>query len=255
MKLGVKSFCLWLVLFLITGGQLSAQNAVYPSPQGVVTDLTGALEQDDKSRITQLIEELKEKTSAEVAVAVVPTTQPETIETYAVKLFERWGIGQKGKDNGVLFLIAINDRSLRIETGYGLEGALPDAVCSQIINQIIVPEFKAGRVSVGISKGVAAIVSLVAKEYNVAVSGAEAAAVPQPAPESGFDGLVTLVFILLILGFFILQFLNPFSGFGGRGYWTGTGGGFGGGFGGGSGGGFGGFGGGFSGGGGASGRW
>jgi uncharacterized protein len=204
-----------------------------------------------KNRLEAWILELKQKTSAEIAVVTVDSTQPLTIEDYAVKLFQRFGIGQKGKDNGILLLVAYKDRRMRIEVGYGLEGAVTDAYSSRIINEIMVPEFKAGRFSEGIEKGAAAIVTLVAKEYNVTLSG-----VPEPAYQETQGGSIwTLLFILCIVLSFVLSrggFFPIFigGGYGGGRYGSGgysSGGGFSGGFGG--------FGGGMSGGGGASGGW
>jgi uncharacterized protein len=214
-------------------------------------DKSGIIDSAAQGRIEGWILELKQKTSAEVAVVTVDSTEPLSIEEYAVNLFQRFGIGQKGKDNGVLLLVAYKDRDMRIEVGYGLEGAITDAKSSQIINSIITPEFKDGHFSDGIEKGTAAIVTLIAKEYNVTLTG-----VPQPVyqdQENG-SGWVSLLIFCIFLSFFFFRggggMFFPLMFFPG-GY---SGGGFGGG-GGGFGGGFGGFGGGMSGGGGASGRW
>jgi len=241
---------------MLVGIGLKLQAANIPqAPDNYIYDSVGLINASDYQAITHLITELDHKTSAQVAVAVVPTTDPETVEAYAVKLFEQWGIGRKGKDNGVLFLVAKNDRKMRIEVGYGLEGALPDAICNRIINSIVVPEFKQSNFSGGIYKGTSAIVSLIAKEYNVAITGEESAVYDSVHSSSNDSGLWVIVFIVIVLFFFFMPLMYPRSGLGG-GYWYGGGssGGFGGG-GGFSGGGFGGFGGGMSGGGGSSGGW
>lgn len=227
-----------------------AQNVSYPAPSGYVVDQSGIIDTATQSQINAWILELKQKTSAEVAVVTVDTTEPLSIEEYAVNLFGRFGIGQKGKDNGVLLLIAFKDHHMRIEVGYGLEGAITDAQSSQIIDSIIRPEFKAGNFSDGVEKGTAAIVTLIAKEYNVTLTG-----VPQPVyQDQQTSGSVWV--LLLIISLFISFFFSRGGMFLPIGY---IGGGYGrGGFGGGSGGfggGFGGFGGGMSGGGGASGGW
>lgn len=247
-----------IALTIWFNGYALANEPNYPAaPNGYIYDGAGIINPSDQAKIIQLLTELQAKTTAQVAVATVPSTQAEPIEMYAVKLFSQWGIGQKGKDNGVLFLIAKDDRNLRIEVGYGLEGALPDAICKNIISQMIVPAFKGSDFSGGILKGTTAIVSLIAKEYNVAVTGAEQALVDSSQPYA--DAI--LLFIILLF-FFVVFFLlisgGHHNGGYGRpgndsgGYWYG---GSSGGFGGGSSGGFGGFGGGMSGGGGASGRW
>jgi len=229
-----------------------AQQVSYPAASGYVVDQSGIIDSEAQSRLEAWILELKQKTSAEVAVVTVDSTEPLPIEEYAVNLFQRFGIGQKGKDNGVLLLVAYKDRDMRIEVGYGLEGAITDAQSSQIINAIMAPEFKEGHFSDGIEKGTAAIVTLVAKEYNVTLTG-----VPQPVYQGQDNGSAwfTLLFFCILISFFISRggggmFLPMLFMSGGGGY---GGGGFGGS--GGFGGGFSGFGGGMSGGGGASGRW
>jgi uncharacterized protein len=214
----------------------------YPANSGYVTDLAGIIESQDEATITNWTKELEDKTGAQVVVATIDSTSPDTIENYAVKLFEKWGIGQKTKDNGVLLLVAARDRALRIEVGYGLEGALTDALSNRIINTVIVPQFKAGQLSGGIVKGASSIVSVVAKEYNVTIVGTPRVSMPSNGDDNPW---VLVVFILI---FIMMMFFS--SGRRGGG-WT-SGGGFGGGFR--SGGGFSG-GGGMSGGGGSSGKW
>jgi len=240
----------FICVFSCQGWAKSGANL--PSPSGYVNDYAGVINSSDQQSINNLAAELESKTGAQVAVAVVQTTQPESIEGYAVKLFKQWGIGQKGKDNGVLFLIANSDHKLRIEVGYGLEGVLTDAVCSLIINTIVVPEFKSGEVSDGILKGLRAIVSLIAKDSGVTITGQETAIYNNLHQDNSGLWLIIFVFVI-IFTFYASSFSRPGVGwygyYGGRG---GSGGGFGGG---GSGGGFGGFGGGGSGGGGSSGSW
>jgi uncharacterized protein len=242
-----------LVLMTLFSLPCFAQDVSYPAPAGYVVDTSHIIDDATQQRLAAWILELKQKTTAEVAVVTVDTTGPISIEEYAVKLFQKWGIGQKGKDNGVLLLVAYKDHHMRIEVGYGLEGAVTDAYSSRIINDIMAPEFKQGNFSDGIEKGTAAIVSLIAKEYNITLTG-----VPQPLEEtqgSGSFWFLLLVICILISfffrngagGMFFPMFLGGFGGGGYGGRYSGGGGGFGGGFGG--------FGGGMSGGGGASGSW
>ena len=244
-------FVLWFVSACLV---VCADEPQYPrAPDGYIYDGAHLINPADSAKITQLLTELQNKTTAQVAIATVGSTEPESVEMYATKLFSQWGVGQKGKDNGVLFLIARDDRNLRMEVGYGLEGALPDAICKKVISNIILPEFKNANFSGGILKGATAIVSLVAKEYNVAITGEENETFDRVRASSGNDDLIWLILIIVI--FFILMNSSRGGRNYGGGYWYGGGsGGYGGGFGGGSGG-FGGFGGGMSGGGGASGRW
>lgn len=249
-KTAGRRLCSAFLTIVFLSGGVWAQQA--PQPTGYVVDQAGLIESSDKENIENWIRQLQEKTTAQVAVVTVPTTGGVPVEDYAVKLFERFAIGQKGKDNGVLLLVASQDRAMRIEVGYGLEGVLTDAKSSAIINTLIVPEFKAGQFSAGIAKGAWAIVREVAAEYNTEISGAPN--VPMPVEENPVLANVVLIFFIVVI---ILMFLGGGNtGFrGGRsGGYRGSGG-FGGGFGGGGGGSFGGFGGGRSGGGGASGRW
>lgn len=232
------------------------------SPQGYVNDFAGIINANDRQAIEAIAQELVQKTSAQLAVVTVKTVVPTTIEDYAVRLFADWGIGQKGKNNGVLLLVAVDDRAVRIETGYGLEGALTDLLCHQIISRVIIPEFKQGRYSHGIIDGVKAVVNLLAKEYNVSLNTLGNYAPPDTTrnAEEVPDWLFWLIFFFIFSMLILFVIMGPRrSGWGGGyggGYsdsspgssgWGGGSGGFGGGFGG--------FGGGMSGGGGASGRW
>jgi len=175
-----------------------------------------------------------------------------TKEQYAVKLFERWGIGKKGKDNGVLILVSPQERVWKIETGYGLEGVLPDIIASEIGRKVMVPYFKKGEFGKGLLAGTWVVASRIAKEYNVTL---DVKGKPQSLPPVSSSPGRSILSTILTLLFFIFIFGTRMGLFGflflGRpGYWGGGHAGTGG-----FGGGFGGFGGGFSGGGGAGGSW
>ncbi len=259
MKVGKRWF--FLLFFLIFSLQLSVFNSSqsalavepsFPKPTGYVNDFAKVISPAEKARITALIKEVKRKTTAEIAVVTVPTIAPLTKERYAVELYQRWGIGEKGKDNGVLILLSLKERVWKIETGYGLEGALPDMIVSEIGRKIMVPYFKKGEFGKGLLAGTQAIAAGIAKEYNVKLSGK--GILPPPPAASPSPGRSILSIVLTLL-FFVFIFgsrmgLFGFLLLGGPGYWgggyTGTGG---------FGGGFGGFGGGLSGGGGAGGGW
>lgn len=234
----------------------------FPDYIGYVNDYTNTLSYDTKSKLTALMSELEKKTTAQVAIVIIDTARPLDIETYAVRLFEKWGIGQKQKNNGVLLIIAVKDRAMRIEVGYGLEGAIPDALAKIVIEGYILPPFKKGDFNTGVIKGGVGIAKLVAKEYNIELSELDELPINVPLPEEPspfksfvnffFTLILIILFISLRMGFFWWMFLIPGSYRRRGGYWHG--GGFGGNSGG-FGGGFGGFGGGLSGGGGASGGW
>lgn len=256
-----KRHHVWVSVLVLafTGLAASAQELSYPQYAGYVNDYADLISPGHEEWIANLSSELEQKTTAQIAVLTVRTTRPLEIEDYAWNLFERWGIGQKGEDNGVLLLVASEDRRLRIESGYGLEGALPDLACDQIIRNTIAPHFREDRYSEGIVAGVAAIAAAVAKEYGVQLSSLEGTPVrvsqQRRTPGAGLLGLIVPLFIFLLLLRMRLGLLGLFLLAPGRrsgGFWYGSGvGGMKGGF----GGGFGGFGGGLSGGGGASGSW
>ncbi|MFH1504987.1 MAG: TPM domain-containing protein [Candidatus Omnitrophota bacterium] len=226
--------------------------------QDYVNDFANLLNYSDKLAITNFAAELEKKTTAQIAVVTIKTTQPETIQGFSVRLFDQWRIGQKDKDNGVLLLMAVDDRKAWITTGYGIEGAIPDVIANKIVQDIMIPYFKQEQYSQGIAKGSIAVISLVAKEYDVVITGQETQVHQtvhhkKSALEIIFPILILIFFISMrsgLLGYFLLG-----SMVGGRrrgGHWYGAGSsGSGGGF----SGGFGGFGGGMTGGGGGGGGW
>ena len=116
----------------------------YPTPQGYVTDTRGLLSGTERGRLEGLLGELQRRTGAQLTVAIVSSTRPLPVDDYAVELFTRWGVGEKDKDNGILLVVALDDRQLWIEVGYGLEGAVPDATASRIYREILQPAFRAG---------------------------------------------------------------------------------------------------------------
>ena len=241
------------VVMCLACGFVRAQGPDYPSgPQGYVSDYATVVRPQDKDVITRLAQELEERTTDQIAVVTVNTTQPETIEGYAVELFKRWGIGHKGKDNGALLLVAVNDRKMRIETGYGLEGVLPDVICNKIIRDIMVPSFRSGDYSTGIKDGAVAIISVIAKEKGLNITGQEGRIDQQFSEQDGSANLVWFFILIVIIsilsrmpGGMLFMIGGMYGGgfSGGRGGFSGGGGGFSG------------FGGGMSGGGGASGGW
>lgn len=257
--LSILALCSFIFLFIFT---IFCHAQQFPNYTGYVNDYANILSYDTQQKLSALFSELETKTTSQVAILTIDTVSPLALETYAVKLFEKWGIGQKGKDNGVLLLIAMKDKKMRIEVGYGLEGAIPDALCKVIIENYITPSFKDGDFNTGVTKGAVGIAKLIAKEYNIELS--ELAQIPievrMPEPSSPLASIFNFLFVLFIIimftslrmGFLWWWLLMPGSYRRRGGYWYGEGfGGNSGGF----GGGFGGFGGGLSGGGGASGGW
>lgn len=154
---------LWVVLFLLGCAFAQAEVAV-PPLTARVTDLTNTLDPAQRASLEQTLKDLETRKGAQVAVLMVPTTQPETIEQYAIRVMDAWKLGRRGVDDSVLLLIAKDDRRLRIEVGYGLEGALPDAGAKRIISEDITPRFKAGDYYGGVRAGVDRIVRVVEGE-------------------------------------------------------------------------------------------
>jgi uncharacterized protein len=132
-----------------------------PPLTGRVVDQTATLSADQVATLEQTLKSFEDRKGSQLAVLIVPTTQPETIEQYGLRVVEQWKLGRKKVDDGALLLIAKNDRKLRIEVGYGLEGALNDATSKRIIDEIITPKFRSGDFAGGISDGVDRILKVI----------------------------------------------------------------------------------------------
>ena len=156
-----------LLLLLCTWAWLAQAQPEFPALSGRVVDRAEMLDAQTEARLTEQLA-AHEKTSGEQLVVVtLANLQGLPIEDFGYQLGRHWGIGQKGKDNGALLLVARDERKLRIEVGYGLEGRLTDAQSSVIINQVITPAFKSGNFAQGISDGVAAILQVLGGEPMV----------------------------------------------------------------------------------------
>jgi uncharacterized protein len=243
---------------------LSAQaDPTVPIARGFVSDYVGVLDPATVRGLEALIGELKAKTGAEIAVVVVKTTQPLNAFDYAIKIAEAWKPGDKSKDNGVVFLVAIEDRELHILTGYGVEGPLPDGRVGEIRDRLVVPAFRAGDYAGGIRAATEEMAAIIAADAGVTLTGVAVPRRRESRPQGSAVLLAVVVLVVVVLlALQSVQRVDPrFRRARRRRYWShgydgGFGGGFGGGgFGGGGGGGFGGFGGGGFGGGGAGGKW
>ena len=132
----------------------AAADVAVPPLSGRVVDQTGTLSSGDIASLKQTLKDLEARKGSQIAVLIVPTTDAETIEQFSIRVAEAWKIGRKKIDDGALLVIAKNDRHLRIEVGYGLEGALTDATTKRIIDEDITPKFKSGDFAGGVSAGV-----------------------------------------------------------------------------------------------------
>jgi len=188
------------MLFLALILPFLALAAEIPPLKARVTDLTGTLNAQQRGALEQTLAEFEARKGAQIAVLLVPTTQPEAIEQYAVRVQEAWKLGRKGVDDGVLLVIAKNDRKLKIEVGYGLEGILPDAIAKRIIEDDIVPRLKQGDFYGGIRAGVDRIMRVVEGEK-----------LPPPIARShpqaeGFNtSWIVPIFLLVVIGGGILR--------------------------------------------------
>jgi len=230
---------------------VAASEPPIPRPDGFITDRASVIDPATRTRLTNLLDELRTKTGAEIAIVTVDSTQPLDDFTYAMRVADAWKPGRKKDDTGIVFLLAVGDRKLRIVTGYGLEGILPDGLVGEIEDREIVPALKAGRIPEAIWNGTAELARRIAADRGVTLTG-----VPprRPAPEPvPLPSWVVLLLVLVVLVLMLYQARHPSRFRGGGPYFPG---GFGGGgFGGYSGGGSGGFGGGGFGGGGAGRSW
>src|SRR5215510_13968596 len=161
--------CLFVVGLWQAAGGADLQ---IPAPQGLVSDFAGVIDQPTRQQLTRLLQELKDKTGAEIVIVTVGTTQPLTAFDYAIKIAEAWKPGAKDKDNGIVFLVATKDRKMFVVTGYGVEGVLPDGKVGAIQDEYIVPSFKRGDYARGILDGARVMASLIAEEYGVTLTGA-----------------------------------------------------------------------------------
>jgi uncharacterized protein len=180
------------LLFVLAAGLALAEVAVPPVAR--VTDLTGTLTTAQQQLLAEKLAALELRKGSQVAVLLLPTTQPETIEQFGIRVAEQWKLGRKGVDDGALLLVAKDDRAVRIEVGYGLEGVLNDATAKRIIDEIVVPRFRDGDFAGGIEAGVDRMIAVIDGE-------------PLPPPEAsrvgeyGVDGELEQI---ILIGFIVV---------------------------------------------------
>lgn len=191
-KLTGLIFC----LALLSPMMLWAQDAPIPTLNSPVMDTANLLSAQEEQALVETLNAFEAKKGAQIVVLTVPTTQPETIEQYSIRVAEAWKIGRATIDDGAILVVAANDRALRIEVGYGLEGALTDLTAKRIIDQIMVPQFRQGQFANGIAAGVAGMMQVIDGEP-----------LPAPAferqqrtsnPSSTIEEFAPLLFILAL---------------------------------------------------------
>nr|WP_068893043.1 TPM domain-containing protein [Pedobacter panaciterrae] len=252
-----------VALFLLTISTIGFAQDFPAKPTKLVNDYTGTLSPAQLQQLEQKLVAFDDSTSTQISIAVLKSVGDYDINEYALELGRKWGVGNSGKNNGIMIVVALGDRKISIQTGYGLEGVLPDIYAKRIIENEIKPYFKTGNYYQGLDAGTDAIIKYTKGEYKNEN--------PKGANTGGRGGSMLLVIIIIVVIIIILRRGGGSGGggqvIGGRGaadalFWSmllgggrGSGSGWGGGSSGGGGGGFGGFGGGSFGGGGSSGSW
>ncbi|MEK6662523.1 MAG: YgcG family protein [Pseudomonadota bacterium] len=190
----------WLCFFalplaLVGFPAVSQEQVAVPPRAARVTDLTQTLSTPQQQALEQKLAALEAQKGSQIAVLIVPTTKPEEIEQYSIRVAEAWKLGRKGIDDGVILLVAKDDRTLRIDVGYGLEGAIPDIAAKRIIEEVITPRFRTGDFYGGIDQGVDRLIGLINGE-----------ALPPPKPSSwiganSFENIFPLaLFLIFVVG-------------------------------------------------------
>jgi len=195
-------------LALLFSAAAWAQLPVPPLTARVI-DQTATLTSEQRAELERKLRELELRKGSQIAVLIVPSTAPETVEQYALRVAEEWKLGRKGIDDGALLLIAKNDRAVRIEVGYGLEGTLTDAVSRLIIENSIVPRFRANDFPGGIARGVDDIISVLtgdAEEWKQRAAQRPDTVSTSPSTQSDSVWPVVIV-VLIVVGVIILCFL------------------------------------------------
>jgi len=206
---------MFVLAFILGAGALASPQSVAAAPNVVtgskevaippltarVTDLTGTLSADQIQGLEETLQAFEARKGSQIAVLIVPTTQPETIEQFGIRVADQWKLGRKGVDDGAILIVAKDDRTLRIEVGYGLEGVLNDATSKRIVSEIIIPRFRDGDFPGGIRDGVDRMIQVMEGE-------------PLPEPGSNSDSrrdvhyYVPVVLFALFLGSFIRRSLG-----------------------------------------------
>jgi uncharacterized protein len=198
LKASLYALC---VMLLLASNIAHAELVAIPELKSRITDLTQTLSAEQQAQLDAKLAAFEQQKGSQIAVLILPSTQPEDIAQYSIRVVEKWKIGREKVDDGVLILVAKDDRKIRIEVGYGLEGAIPDLIAKRVINEIISPQFKQGNFYGGLDAGVDKLIGLINGE-------------PLPAPEENllpillFGGLISGLVLRSILGTFAGSFVN-----------------------------------------------
>jgi uncharacterized protein len=184
-------------LLLVLAGPVNAASLEVPRLKGHVNDYAAMLSTASERQLEALLTDFEQKESTQIVVLTIPSLQGDSLEDFSIRVAEAWKIGQTKLDNGAILLIAKNDRKIRIDVGYGLEGRLTDLVAGRIIRNVIAPQFKSGRFDQGITEGVAAMIDAVRGEYSVADAPRQPRQAQKGVP---FIAFLALFFLINALG-------------------------------------------------------
>ncbi len=195
----------WLLWLVLCWSFRAAAEVAVPPLSAHVTDLTGTLTSAQIVGLEQTLQDFETRKGSQIGVLMVPSTAPETIEQYSLRVVEQWKLGRKNVDDGALLIIAKNDRAMRIEVGYGLEGALTDAISKRIISEVITPRFRQGDFYGGISAGVDRMRRIIEGEF-----------LPEPGRVAGEvelgSYLPAILIAVLVIGGMLRALLGRFAG-------------------------------------------
>ena len=186
-----------IIISLLLFSSTNLFSITFPQPEGYINDFANIMDAGTKSELTGLISDCEKKISIEIAVVTVKSLENLAVEDYANQLFNKWGIGKKNKNNGLLVLVAPNERKIRIEVGYGMEPVINDGLAGEIIRTEFVPEFKNGDYNKGIFKGVSRIIRILTKEEPAPMDNQQFA----NRNKTVFEKLFLSIFV--VIGFFI----------------------------------------------------
>jgi uncharacterized protein len=186
-------FFAWCMLLVFAAGSAQAELVAIPPLQSRVTDLTQTLSPDQQSQLEAKLSQFEQQKGSQIAILIVPTTQPEDIAQYGIRVVEAWKLGREKQDDGLLMLVAKNDRKMRIEVGYGLEGPIPDLVAKRIISEVMAPKFRQGDYYGGLNDATDVVMRLISGEQ-----------LPAPAQAQNKTGGISSMLPLLLIGGLVL---------------------------------------------------
>jgi uncharacterized protein len=204
LKAGLVACC---ALLLFVSGNARAELIAVPALKARVTDLTQTLSTEQQTQLEAKLTAFEQEKGSQIAVLIVPTTQPEDIAQYSIRVVDAWKLGRAKQDDGILILLAKNDRKMRIEVGYGLEGAIPDLTAKRVITEVMAPSFRQGDYYGGLNNAIDKLIGLVAGEQ-----------LPAPASNAtsvnnNFEGMLPMLLVGgLVLGGILRAIFGSFFG-------------------------------------------